>query len=142
MRAGELECIVTTSALELGIDIGALDICLLNGYPGTIAGTWQRLGRAGRRNRPALGVLIATSSPLDQYIVRHPEFFLGASPEQARSIRINCSFWSITCAAPLSSCRLWMVSGLATTTSQEILVYLEAEQVLHHEGQPVALDGG
>ena len=64
MRAGELECIVTTSALELGIDIGALDISLLNGYPSTIAGTWQRLGRAGRRNRPALGVLIATSSPL------------------------------------------------------------------------------
>jgi len=84
MRAGDLECIVTTSALELGIDIGALDICLLNGYPGTIAGTWQRLGRAGRRNRPALGVLIATSSPLDQYIVRHLEFFLGDSPEQAR----------------------------------------------------------
>src|SRR5262245_29862226 len=84
MRAGALECIVATSALELGIDIGALDICLLNGYPGTIAGTWQRLGRAGRRNRPALGVLIATSSPLDQYIVRHPEFFLEASPEQPR----------------------------------------------------------
>src|SRR5438093_10704071 len=75
---------MTNLALELGIAIGALDVGLLNGYPGTIAGTWQRLGRAGRRNRLALGVLIATSSPLDQYIVRHPEFFLGSSTEHAR----------------------------------------------------------
>ena len=84
LRQGEIDCVVSTSALELGVDIGALDICLLNGYPGTIAGTWQRLGRAGRRNRPALGVLIATSAPLDQYVVRHPEFFFEASPEHAR----------------------------------------------------------
>ena len=57
---------------------------ILNGYPGTVAATWQRLGRAGRRTAPALGVLVATSDPLDQYLVRHPEFFLGASPEHAR----------------------------------------------------------
>ena len=63
MRAGAIDCVITTSALELGVDIGALDVCLLNGYPGTIAGTWQRLGRAGRRNRPTLGVLVASSEP-------------------------------------------------------------------------------
>lgn len=57
---------------------------MLNGYPGTIAGTWQRLGRAGRRDRPALGVLVAGSEPLDQYIVRNPAFFLDAPPEEAR----------------------------------------------------------
>ncbi len=84
LRAGEIDCVVTTSALELGVDIGSLDVCLLNGYPGSIAGTWQRLGRAGRRQREALGVLIASSDPLDQYVVRNPEFFLDASPEQAR----------------------------------------------------------
>jgi DEAD/DEAH box helicase domain-containing protein len=84
MRAGRVDTVVSTSALELGVDIGALDVAVLNGYPGTVAATWQRLGRAGRRRRPALGVLVATSDPLDQYIVRHPEFFLGASPEHAR----------------------------------------------------------
>ena len=46
LRAGSLDCVVATNALELGVDIGALDVCILNGYPGTIAGTWQRLGRA------------------------------------------------------------------------------------------------
>ncbi len=84
LRQGQLDCVVSTSALELGVDIGSLDLCVLNGYPGTIAATWQRLGRAGRRQRTAVGVLVASSLPLDQYIIRNPEFFLGASPEQAR----------------------------------------------------------
>lgn len=83
LRTGDMDCVVATSALELGVDIGALDVCVLNGYPGTIAATWQRLGRAGRRQRSALGVLIATSQPLDQFIVRSPDFFLGSSPEFA-----------------------------------------------------------
>ncbi len=84
MRTGNVDLVVSTSALELGVDIGALDVAILNGYPGTVAATWQRLGRAGRRLRPSLGVLVATSDPLDQYLVRHPEFFFGASPEHAR----------------------------------------------------------
>jgi len=84
LRAGALDCVVSTSALELGVDIGALDACVLNGYPGSVAGALQRFGRAGRRQRTALGVLVASSNLLDQYIARHPEFFLGASPEHAR----------------------------------------------------------
>ncbi|MBK5970109.1 helicase [Thiorhodovibrio winogradskyi] len=84
LRASRVDVVVSTSALELGVDIGSLDVSVLNGYPGTVAATWQRLGRAGRRNRPSLGVLVASSAPIDQYIVRHPEFFLGRSPEQAR----------------------------------------------------------
>jgi len=84
LRAGTLDCVVTTSALELGVDIGALDVCVLNGYPGSVAAALQRLGRAGRRQRGALGVLVCTSDPLDQYLARNPEFFLGASPEHAR----------------------------------------------------------
>jgi DEAD/DEAH box helicase domain-containing protein len=83
MRAGRVDLVVSTSALELGVDIGSLDVAILNGYPGTVAATWQRLGRAGRRERPSLGVLVATSDPLDQYLMRHPDFFFGASPEQA-----------------------------------------------------------
>jgi DEAD/DEAH box helicase domain-containing protein len=84
LRAGEIDCVVSTSALELGVDIGSLDVCILNGYPGSVAATWQRLGRAGRRKQAALGVLVASSDPLDQYVVRHPEFFFDASPEHAR----------------------------------------------------------
>jgi DEAD/DEAH box helicase domain-containing protein len=84
MRAGRIDGIVSTSALELGVDIGSLDVVVLNGYPGSIAGTWQRIGRAGRRQQASLGVLVASSDPLDQYLVRHPEFFEGAPPEHAR----------------------------------------------------------
>jgi len=84
MRAGDIDGIVSTSALELGVDIGALDVVVLNGYPGSVAATWQRFGRAGRRQQPALGVLVASSQPLDQYVVRHPDFFADASPEHAR----------------------------------------------------------
>lgn len=84
MRAGTIDGIVSTSALELGADIGSLDAVVLNGYPGSVAATWQRFGRAGRRQQSALGVLVASSDPLDQYLVRHPEFFQGAPPEHAR----------------------------------------------------------
>ena len=84
MREGRVDGIVATSALELGVDIGALDVVVLNGYPGSISGTWQRMGRAGRRQQPSLGILVASSDPLDQYIVRHPEFFSESPPEHAR----------------------------------------------------------
>ncbi len=84
MRAGSIDCIISTSALELGVDIGSLDLVVLNGYPGSIAATWQRFGRAGRRRQASLGILVAGSDPLDQYIVRHAEFFQAAAPEHAR----------------------------------------------------------
>src|SRR5579864_2880531 len=81
LRAGEITGVVSTNALELGIDIGSLQAAVLVGYPGTIASTWQQLGRAGRRSGSTT-VLVASSSPLDQFIVRHPDYFLGASPEE------------------------------------------------------------
>src|SRR5690348_10090199 len=84
MREGRIDGIVSTSALELGVDIGSLDVVVLNGYPGSVAATWQRFGRAGRRQQASVGVLVASSDPLDQYVVRHPEFFSAATPEQAR----------------------------------------------------------
>lgn len=84
LRAGAIDGVVSTSALELGVDIGSLDVAVLNGYPGSIAATWQRLGRAGRRQKPSLGILVASSTALDQYVVRHPEFFENAPPEMAR----------------------------------------------------------
>jgi DEAD/DEAH box helicase domain-containing protein len=83
LRDGAIRCVVSTNALELGIDIGSLDIVVMAGYPGTIASTWQRSGRAGRRLGASLALLIASSAPLDQYIVEHPEYFFEASPEHA-----------------------------------------------------------
>jgi DEAD/DEAH box helicase domain-containing protein len=84
MRDGRVDGIVSTSALELGVDIGSLDAVVLNGYPGSISATWQRFGRAGRRQQVLLGILVASSQPLDQYVVRHPEFFADSPPEHAR----------------------------------------------------------
>jgi DEAD/DEAH box helicase domain-containing protein len=81
LRSGEITGVVSTNALELGIDIGSLQTAILVGYPGTIASTWQQLGRAGRRSG-SVGVFVASSSPLDQFIVRHPEYFLGSDPEE------------------------------------------------------------
>ena len=75
--------VVSTNALELGIDIGALDVAVLAGYPGTIAATWQRAGRAGRRTARSAAVLVGSSAPIDQFVVRHPSYFFDASPEHA-----------------------------------------------------------
>src|SRR5438093_5050045 len=81
LREGSIRGVVSTNALELGIDIGSLDAAVLAGYPGTIASTWQRMGRAGRRSGMSVAVLVASSTPLDQFIVNHPEYFLSQPPE-------------------------------------------------------------
>src|SRR5437870_1138870 len=81
LRSGEVHGVVSTNALELGIDIGSLQAAVIVGYPGTVASAWQQIGRAGRRSG-SVAVFVASSSPLDQFIVRHPEYFLGASPEE------------------------------------------------------------
>ncbi len=83
LRDGKIRGVVSTSALELGIDVGSLDTVVMAGYPGTIAATWQRAGRAGRRSGSSCAVLVASSSPLDQFIVRHPDYFFGNTPEHA-----------------------------------------------------------
>ncbi len=84
LREGAIRAVVATNALELGIDIGSLDAVVMAGYPGAIASTWQRAGRAGRRTSTALAVLVASSNPVDQYIIEHPEYFFGQSPEHAQ----------------------------------------------------------
>ena len=83
LASGRLDGVVATSALELGIDIGALDLCLLVGYPGTVVATWQRAGRVGRTERPSGVVLIAGPDALDQYFVRHPADFFQRGFEPA-----------------------------------------------------------
>jgi DEAD/DEAH box helicase domain-containing protein len=83
LRDGVIRCVVATNALELGIDIGSLDAAVLAGYPGTIASTWQRAGRAGRRQATSAAVLVASSAPLDQYVIEHPDYFFGRAVEEA-----------------------------------------------------------
>jgi DEAD/DEAH box helicase domain-containing protein len=83
LREGTVRAVVSTNALELGIDIGALDVAVLAGYPGTIAATWQRAGRAGRRAGRSAALMVASSAPIDQFVVRHPSYFFDASPEHA-----------------------------------------------------------
>lgn len=79
--SGELLGVISTSALELGIDVGELDVCIMVGYPGTIASTWQRAGRAGRGDEEAIIILIARNDPIDQYLMRKPEYFFGKPVE-------------------------------------------------------------
>ncbi|MDZ4802021.1 MAG: DEAD/DEAH box helicase [Bryobacteraceae bacterium] len=83
LRNGEIRAVVSTNALELGIDIGSLDVVVMAGYPGTVASTLQRAGRAGRRVSSSIAVLVASSAPLDQYIVEHPDYFFQRTPEHA-----------------------------------------------------------
>jgi DEAD/DEAH box helicase domain-containing protein len=76
--------VVATNALELGVDIGRLDVAILAGYPGSVAATWQQIGRAGRRLGTSVAVLVASGAPVDQYVIHHPEFLLESTPEEAR----------------------------------------------------------
>jgi DEAD/DEAH box helicase domain-containing protein len=108
LREGRVRGVVATNALELGIDIGSLDASVMAGYAGSIASTWQRAGRAGRRNGASCAVLVASSAPLDQFIVQHPDYFFGRSPEHAyvQPDNLEILINHLKCAAfelPLSS---------------------------------------
>lgn len=87
LRDGSIHCVVSTNALELGIDIGSLELAILHGYPGSIASAWQQIGRSGRRaseGKPAAAIMVASSLNIDQFLAANPSFFFGASPEHAR----------------------------------------------------------
>lgn len=101
LRGGEIRAVVSTNALELGIDIGSLDVVVMAGYPGTVASTLQRAGRAGRRVSSSLAVLVASSAPLDQYIVEHPDYFFQRSPEHAwiNADNLEIALSHLRCAA-------------------------------------------
>ena len=131
LRAGKVMTVVSTNALELGIDIGQLDACVLCGYPGTIASTWQQAGRAGRRGSVSLLIVVASSGPLDQYIIQHPEYFFEQSPECALINPDNLYILlnHVKCAAyelPFEEGELF--AGLADTP--ELLSYLEDQSIL------------
>lgn len=101
LRSGDILGVVGTNALELGVDIGGLQAAVLAGYPGTVASFWQQVGRAGRRADTAAAFLVASSSPLDQYLINHPEYLLGLSPESGLVNPDNLQILSshVKCAA-------------------------------------------
>ena len=131
LREGEVRAVVSTNALELGIDIGALDVSVMAGYPGTIAATWQRAGRAGRRSTRSAAVLVASSAPIDQFIVRHPSYFFDASPEHAliNPDNLHILLDHVKCAAfelPFA-----MDETFGEENVQEVLAVLAEEGFVH-----------
>lgn len=133
LRDGHVDMVVSTNALELGIDIGSLTACILCGYPGTIASTWQQAGRAGRRKDTALTIMVASSAPLDQYIIQNPDYFFQASPENAlvQPNNLYILLSHIKCSAyelPFDENEQF---GDVTDTSQ-FLEYLSENNILRH----------
>ena len=135
LRSGQIKGVVSTNALELGIDIGQLDACLITGYPGNIASTWQQAGRAGRRQDVSAALMVANSSPLDQYLMFHPEYFFSKLPEHGVIDPNNLIILTshIKCAAFELPFQKGEKFGVETT--EEILNYLEQNQVLHFADQ-------
>ncbi len=134
LRSGDIIGVVSTNALELGVDIGQLKASVLTGFPGTIASAWQQAGRAGRRDGEAFILFVAGSSPLDQYIVRHPEYFFGKSPETARINPDNLIILAdhIKCAAYELPFRKGEAFGGAEV--EDLLDYLAEKKVLYPNG--------
>jgi DEAD/DEAH box helicase domain-containing protein len=134
LREGQIRAVVATNALELGIDIGSLDAVVMAGYPGTIASTWQRAGRAGRRQSASIAVMIASSAPIDQYIVEHPEYFFERSPEHAHINANNLEILinHLKCAAFELPLRDGERFGPHDTG--ELCRFLEELGLLHHSG--------
>jgi DEAD/DEAH box helicase domain-containing protein len=134
LREGAVRAVVSTNALELGIDIGALDVCVMAGYPGTIAATWQRAGRAGRRSSRSAAVLVASSAPLDQFVVRNPSYFFDAPPEHAliNPDNLHILVDHVKCAAfelPFTTTEQYGKHNV-----QEVLGVLEESGFVHRTG--------
>ena len=136
LREASVRAVVSTNALELGIDIGALDAAVMAGYPGTIASTWQRAGRAGRRTTRSAAVMVASSAPIDQFVVRNPSYFFDASPEHAliNPDNLHILLDHVKCAAfelPFSSDEAFGAEDV-----QQVLAVLSEEGFVHQaDGQ-------
>ncbi|HLA79546.1 MAG TPA: DEAD/DEAH box helicase [Vicinamibacteria bacterium] len=134
LREGSVLGVVSTNALELGIDIGSLDVAILLGYPGSVASAWQQAGRAGRRQGTSVAVLVANSTPLNQFIAKNPDYFFGSPVEQARINPDNLQILvnHVKCAAfelPFSDDEVFGREDLG-----QILSFLEGERLLHRSG--------
>jgi DEAD/DEAH box helicase domain-containing protein len=133
LRAGEVKAVVCTNALELGVDIGSLDVAIMTGYPGSAASYFQQAGRAGRRGRPSLAVTVARSLPIDQYILRHPDYLLDRPRESTvidpenlliRMNHVKCSAFEVP------------YSAVESPEAAEILEFLRVQsRILHRVGE-------
>ncbi|PWW00684.1 DEAD/DEAH box helicase domain-containing protein [Paenibacillus cellulosilyticus] len=134
LRSGEIRGVVSTNALELGIDIGQLQACVLNGYPGTVASTWQQSGRAGRRKTSSVTFMVASSNPLDQYIIQNPDYFFNRPPERALIHPDNLLILidHVKCAAYELPFELGETFG--SENLEDMLEFLVDEKVLHRTG--------
>ncbi|MGQ0733963.1 MAG: DEAD/DEAH box helicase [Acidobacteriota bacterium] len=135
LREGLVRGVVSTNALELGVDIGALDVAVMAGYPGTIAATWQRAGRAGRRAARSAAVLVGSSAPIDQFVVRHPSYFFGQSPEHAlvNPDNLHILVEHVKCAAfelPFAAS-----DTFGSIDVQQVLAVLQESGLVHRAGQ-------
>jgi DEAD/DEAH box helicase domain-containing protein len=134
LREGSVLGVVSTNALELGIDIGGLDVAVLLGYPGSVASAWQQAGRAGRRRGTSVAVLVANSTPLNQFLAKNPDYFFDAPVEQARINPDNLQILvnHVKCAAfelPFDAGETFGKEDLG-----EVLGFLEEEKLLHRSG--------
>jgi DEAD/DEAH box helicase domain-containing protein len=130
LRNGEIQIVVSTNALELGIDIGQLDVSIMTGYPGSISSSWQQAGRAGRRQTTSVSLMVLSSAPLDQYLAEHPDYFFGKNPETANIDQNNLPILMshLKCGAfelPFTS-----DESFGTDATQQLLQYLKEERVL------------
>jgi DEAD/DEAH box helicase domain-containing protein len=134
LREGAVRGVVATNALELGIDIGGLDACVMVGYPGTVASTWQQAGRAGRRDALSLTVMVATSNPLDQFLAAHPAYLFDRSVEAALVNPNNLHI--LTSHLKCAAFELHFQDGEAfgLDDPHDVLDYLAENEVLHHAG--------
>ena len=133
LRDGSVRAVVSTNALELGIDIGGLDACVLTGYPGTIASAWQQIGRAGSTSASSVAVMVGSSSPMDQYVITHSDFIFEKSPETAliNANNLHILMSQIKCAAFELPFRDEEQFGKADST-ESFLEYLSESGLLHH----------
>ena len=134
LRDGDVTCVVSTNALELGIDIGQLDVAILAGYPGSVASLWQQGGRAGRSERKSVVVVIARNSPMDQFIINHPKWLFGGGPEHARIdpdnlmvliAHVKCSLYELPFASS---------DSFGAEPLDEMLEFLQEAGVAHNRG--------
>ncbi|MFT8321180.1 MAG: DEAD/DEAH box helicase [Bacillus sp. (in: firmicutes)] len=134
LRQGSIYGVVSTNALELGVDIGQLQVCIMTGYPGTIASSWQQAGRAGRRHDESLVIMVASSSPLDQYMIANPDYFFNRNPETARINPDNLIILidHMKCAA--YELPFQQGDTFGSCEIAEILEYLTEERVLFQNG--------
>ncbi len=134
LRDGSVRGVVSTNALELGIDIGDLQAAVLVGYPGTVASTWQQMGRAGRREELSAAFLVATSSPTDQYVVQHPEYVLERQPEAGlvNPDNLHVLVGHLKCGA--FELPFERTERFGTEDTPGVLSYLDEQGILHEAG--------